>query len=196
MTKPSFWKRPARQCPPNVLQFKQQRRDDRVSHSGRKTARWPWALLIASPLIGLGVAWASSSDGALLDSATSLASADPAAEKFSVTFSRCGSGARYNCVVDGDTFWLFGEKIRIADINTPEVGQPKCAEEAKLGAQATARLLTLLNMASFSLKSVDRDVDRYGRKLRIVTRGGDSLGEVLVKEGLAEEWTGSRREWC
>ena len=28
-----------------------------------------------------------------------------------------------------------------------------------------------------------RDEDKYGRKLRIVTRGGESLGGVLVDEG-------------
>lgn len=36
-------------------------------------------------------------------------------------FSRCGGfGGRDNCVVDGDTLWYRGQKIRIADINTPE----------------------------------------------------------------------------
>jgi endonuclease YncB( thermonuclease family) len=41
-----------------------------------------------------------------------------------------------------------------------------------------------------------RDEDRYGRKLRIVTRGGRSLGDVLVDEGLARTWTGRREGWC
>ena len=36
----------------------------------------------------------------------------------------------------------------------------------------------------------------YGRKLRQITRGGTSLGEVLVAEGLAERWIGYRRNWC
>jgi endonuclease YncB( thermonuclease family) len=26
---------------------------------------------------------------------------------------KCGSGSRYTCVVDGDTFWVEGEKIRM-----------------------------------------------------------------------------------
>jgi endonuclease YncB( thermonuclease family) len=41
-----------------------------------------------------------------------------------------------------------------------------------------------------------RDEDRYGRKLRIVTRGGQSLGDVLVAEGLARTWSGQREPWC
>ena len=33
----------------------------------------------------------------------------------------CGFGRRINCVVDGDTLWLDGEKIRLDSINAPEV---------------------------------------------------------------------------
>jgi hypothetical protein len=43
----------------------------------------------------------------------------PVADLSSATFSICGDGRHVNCVVDGDTFWFQGEKIRIADIDTP-----------------------------------------------------------------------------
>ena len=33
----------------------------------------------------------------------------------------CAPGPRDNCVHDGDTVWLGGEKLRIADIDTPEL---------------------------------------------------------------------------
>ena len=111
-------------------------------------------------------------------------------------FVRCGAGARRNCVVDGDTFWYAGEKIRVADINTPEVSEPACPREAELGRAATGRMHALLNEGPFTLEPVDRDRDRYGRLLRTVTRGGESLGGVLVREGLAEEWQGYRGSWC
>lgn len=112
------------------------------------------------------------------------------------TFSACGAGKRVTCVVDGDTFWLRGDKIRIADINTPETHRPGCVMEAALGAQAKRRLTQLLNAGPFALESGKRDTDRYGRLLRTVTRSGRSLGNVLVAEGLAERWTGRRRDWC
>jgi endonuclease YncB( thermonuclease family) len=32
--------------------------------------------------------------------------------------------------------------------------------------------------------------------LRILTRGGQSLGAVLVAEGLARFYEGGRRSWC
>lgn len=111
-------------------------------------------------------------------------------------FDHCGT-IRRTCVVDGDTFWLDGEKIRIADIDTPEISQPQCAYEKDLGLQATDRLIALLNAGPFELHAIgNRDTDRYGRKLRVVVRNGSSLGDQLVAEGLARTWTGRREPWC
>ena len=125
-----------------------------------------------------------------------ILAAGGAVDAESAQFAVCGSGPRSTCVVDGDTFWYRGAKIRIADINTPEVSSPGCPAEAALGARATARLTELLNAGAFTLAPVERDEDRYGRKLRIVTRGGQSLGERLVDEGLAERWRGFRSNFC
>ena len=111
-------------------------------------------------------------------------------------FPACAGSTRRNCVVDGDTFWLDGVKIRIADINTPEISEPECAEEARLGRLAQQRLGQLLNEGEFELFAADRDEDQYGRKLRIAERDGRSLGQVLVAEGLAHEWQGHRENWC
>ena len=112
------------------------------------------------------------------------------------SFGQCHSGGRTNCVVDGDTFWIDGEKIRVADIDAPETHPPRCAEEARLGDAATDRLQALLNAGPVTLVSIDRDTDHYGRKLRVVERGGVSLGDRLVSEGLARPWEGRRRPWC
>lgn len=114
----------------------------------------------------------------------------------SASFPICGSGHRSTCVVDGDTFWLEGTKYRIADIDTPEVSNFGCPAEKALGDRATARLAALLNAGPFALELAERDEDRYGRKLRIVTRDGASLGAQLVSEGLAHRWGGPQREWC
>jgi micrococcal nuclease len=124
--------------------------------------------------------------------------ADASGQQVTARFGRCHGMGRLgrNCVIDGDTFWYAGEKIRIADINTPEVSDPGCAHEAELGARATERLQALLNEGAFELESVDRDRDQYGRLLRVVTRDGASFGATLVDEGLAEEWRGYRGSWC
>ena len=111
-------------------------------------------------------------------------------------FALCAEGPRTTCVVDGDTFWLNGEKVRIADINAPETHSAACPAEQALGDRATRRLIGLLNAGPFTLDTEGRATDRYGRLLRIVQRGGRSLGGQLVAEGLAEPWRGRRSDWC
>jgi endonuclease YncB( thermonuclease family) len=103
---------------------------------------------------------------------------------------------RYHCVVDGDTFVLDGVHVRMADIDAPEIGGAKCEYEHTLGLRAKNRLAELLNEGPFRLQPIDRDVDRYGRKLRVVVRNGHSLGDDLIKEGLARRWDGGKRPWC
>ena len=99
-------------------------------------------------------------------------------------------------VIDGDTFDYGGERIRIADIDTPEL-RGRCAYEIALAGQATERMRALL-AGPFELHRTPdgRDEDGYGRKLRIVTRNGRSLGDALVAEGLARTWSGRREPWC
>lgn len=114
----------------------------------------------------------------------------------SVNLPMCHAGRGTNCVIDGDTFRLDGQSIRIADIDTPETRDYRCAAEKARGDQATARMRELLNAGPFELQPYERDEDQYGRKLRLVSRGGQSLGQVLVAEGLAHPWDGARHPWC
>lgn len=112
------------------------------------------------------------------------------------SFRLCHTGGGTNCVVDGDTIWLEGENIRIADIDAPETHDYRCAEEQALGVRATQRLYSLVNSGAITLGSVDRDEDRYGRKLRLVFVNGKSVGDTLVNEGLARYYRGSKQPWC
>jgi endonuclease YncB( thermonuclease family) len=116
----------------------------------------------------------------------------PSSQRFGV----CGWATRQNCVVDGDTIWYEGLKIRLADIDAPEIRDPKCASEATLGHRAKRRLFELINSGPIEVVRTGRDEDRYRRKLRVVMQNGRSLGEVLVAEGLARRWDGARRSWC
>jgi len=129
-------------------------------------------------------------------SATGPASATRSASAVRANFGYCHTGGGTNCVVDGDTLWLAGQRIRVADIDAPETHVPRCAAEQQLGNQATRRLQQLLNGGAVSLQAIDRDEDRYGRKLRVVLVDGRSVGEMLVGEGLARPYQGGRRPWC
>lgn len=117
-------------------------------------------------------------------------------ENVSARFARCGR-VRVTCVVDGDTIWLDGVKIRVADIDTPELTRPRCPYEKQQAILATERLVDLLNEGPFSVVPIGRrDEDRWGRKIRVLVRDGKSIGDTLTKEGLARTWTGRREPWC
>lgn len=111
-------------------------------------------------------------------------------------FGLCPSGGGTNCVVDGDTFYLGGDKVRIAGIDAPETHPPHCQYEAQLGEAATEKLRALLNSGAVTMTSIDRDRDVYGRLLRNVAVDGVDVGEAMVGAGVAREYGGGRRSWC
>lgn len=69
---------------------------------------------------------------------------------------------RVTCVVDMDTVWIEREKIRLLDINAPEIAR-----------RTRDRLVELLRERRVTIRR--EGVDRYGRAL---ARLGD-VGEVL-----------------
>lgn len=79
-------------------------------------------------------------------------------------------------VVDGDTFRLWGERIRVVGIDAPERGQPGAG-------RATARLDALLRSGPLTLVRRGRDV--YCRTLANVYVNGVSVAAVMRREGLA-----------
>ncbi len=167
-------------------------------HAARESwgeaARGLGPILVALPLAAFSAIYLTGGPPA----ADAAAPGGGGADNIRKHFARCSGPVRTNCVVDGDTIWLNGDKIRIADIDTPEISEPSCAAEARLGERATERLAELLNRAPFAvLPNPDgRDEDFYGRKLRVIARDGQSLGQMLVAEGLAHEWGGPQRHWC
>jgi len=98
--------------------------------------------------------------------------------------------------IDGDTLRCpNGDRIRIADVDTPEL-RGQCESERALAIRARDRLAVLLREGEVEYVRVGRDKDRYGRKLRVVVRNGRSIGDQLVAEGLARTWSGRREPWC
>jgi endonuclease YncB( thermonuclease family) len=119
------------------------------------------------------------------------------AEPEQVGFGFCTGRIGDNCVIDGDTFILQGETVRLAPIDAPEMGNPRCERERQLAGRAEARLHALLNEGPVVLERTGfRDRDRYGRLLRDAVVDGRSVSEQLVTEGLAQPWQGRRAEWC
>lgn len=170
---------------------------ERVSGASTRRRSLGWAIFIpiwaGAALIGTayGAGWLDS-----LWEAGQVQAAASGGTSVRASFGYCHVGGGYNCVVDGDTIWLEGQKIRIADIDAPETHDYRCAAEKELGDRATRRLHDLLESGPITLQSIDRDEDTYGRKLRIVLVNGESVGDSLVSEGVARWYGNGRRPWC
>lgn len=166
----------------------------------RASARRRRSPMIAEPLLAfvavVALGWVAIERGYVdIAGLDRLVTAAPA-QTVSARFTLC-SGAGGTCVIDGDTIRIEGQSVRIADIDTPEVQNYACSQEKALGDRATGRMLDLVNGGAFALTPWDgRDEDQYGRKLRVLSRDGQSLGMMLVAEGLARPWDGARRSWC
>ena len=86
-------------------------------------------------------------------------------------------------VNDGDTLIVStGEKVRLLQIDTPEISPAEC-----YGAEAHKALITLIGKSSITLESdsVSDDQDQFGRKLRYLKVGKVNLNLKLVEIGAA-----------
>ena len=123
----------------------------------------------------------------------------PAAEKlpaFSGKWFICTTQTDY-CVVDGSTILYAGRKVRLADIDTPEIAGARCDQERSRGGDAKLRLREILNEGDVTLVAAkDGAAGRAGAAPHLVLRGGRSIGGRLVQEGLARPWTGRHQSWC
>jgi endonuclease YncB( thermonuclease family) len=104
-------------------------------------------------------------------------------------------------IIDGDTFALGSERVRILNIDAPETRGSRCERELVLGLKAKERLAGLLRAGSVDV--VRDGQDRYRRTLARVSVGGLDVGQVLVREGLALPWQSGGeakearlRHWC
>jgi endonuclease YncB( thermonuclease family) len=111
-------------------------------------------------------------------------------------FGHCHEGGGTNCVVDGDTLWIAGRKVRLTGIDAPETHEPRCPREAALGKAATLRLHQLVNSGTLRITFGKRDQDANGRLLRNLAVNGRDIGHLLVEAGLARRYGGAKRSWC
>ena len=108
-------------------------------------------------------------------------------------FPLCGSGKRVTCVVDGDTFWLKGEKIRPEGFDAPEMGAPKCARKAPLADAAAAELAWVLSSGEVAIEGNGRS---YDRRLARVTVDGVDIAGPMIASGLARPYRPGSAPWC
>ena len=98
-------------------------------------------------------------------------------------------------MIDGDTFSMGGQRIRVAGIDAPETHPPRCMEEARLGLAATQKLKEIIRSGTVTVSGAGHD--QYGRELRSVQVGGQDVGEAMISAGLARSYDGKKRKtWC
>lgn len=130
-----------------------------------------------------------------------------------LTSSSTGTPPRFT-VTDGDTIHIAGEEkgTRLVGFNTPEKFSPQCAREEQLAHRATARLKELVSASSISLTKVACSCRpgtegtkkcNYGRSCAILKVNGQSVGDILISEGLAARFVcgpngcpPTPRPWC
>lgn len=84
--------------------------------------------------------------------------------------------------------------IRIEGIDTPEL-RGKCDKEKAMARLARDYVTGWIDDEELSVVIVG--TDKYGRILARIERDGKSLGDGLVKAGLARGYEGGEREeWC
>ena len=114
--------------------------------------------------------------------------------------------AEVTSIYDGDTFRanipdyppIIGQHmgIRINGVDTPEM-RGKCEQEKVLARKAKQYTVTKLrNAKTIELRNMQRG--KYFRIVSDVYADGQSVGEGLVREGLAVVYSGGKKikDWC
>lgn len=96
-------------------------------------------------------------------------------------------------VIDGDTFVLDDERIRIENIDAPELRKPRCEWERQLAEISRDILDYLLRSGRLEVFRSGRDL--YGRTLARVSVNGRDVGEQMIEAKLAGPWPRTA-VWC
>jgi endonuclease YncB( thermonuclease family) len=120
---------------------------------------------------------------------------EPKGENRDGPVALCSGFQRRTCLIDGDTGRDNGKKWRLISIDTPELSEPECENERRLGAAARDRLRDLL-AGGYRIRPNGHD-DPHGRSLvDIELPDGRDVSRVLLDEGLAQKWPNRGNIWC
>jgi len=98
--------------------------------------------------------------------------------------------------IDGDTVDCGAVRVRLVNVDTPEL-HGQCAAEIAMAERARDFTAARLAAGPVTIKpDPKRPRDRYGRALAWVIVEGRDIGEDLIAAGLARRWDGRRRPWC
>ena len=102
---------------------------------------------------------------------------------------------------DGDTCYVtldgVNTKIRLLELNTPEISKPKCEAELQLGLTARDYLNNLIANASTIEFKTDYVEDYFGRILSYLIIDGEDVSAKIVKNNLGVVYDRNNKpDWC
>ena len=118
---------------------------------------------------------------------------DPSAAARAAQFGQCYDAQGSNCVLDGDTIYVEGQKIEIAGLKAPKIQGAQCDEERTRGIDAAVRLASLLNSGKVSVGPSIREPD--GQLRQKVEIGGNDVASAMIGAGVARDY-GNTNGWC
>jgi endonuclease YncB( thermonuclease family) len=141
-------------------------------------------LLVTAALIAaiVGISWATFSRD------------DPAADARAHRFGQCYNSSGLNCVIDGGTIQVRGQRIAIAGIEAPRIQGARCDAERDRGIDAAVQLAELLNRGQVTVARAAPG--SFGTAARKVEVNGSDVGEAMIARGLARPDLGEPTDWC
>ena len=118
---------------------------------------------------------------------------DPAADARAAQFNQCYAAAGPNCVLDGDTIYVGGQRVEIAGMEAPKISDAACDVERDRGIQAATELALLLNSGPVAVGAPFRD--STGRTVSKVEVKGRDVALKMVDQNVAHE-ANSGLGWC
>ena len=102
---------------------------------------------------------------------------------------------------DGDTCYVMidgtKDKIRLLELDTPEISKPKCEAELELGLEARDYLNNLIANASLVEIKTEYEKDYFGRTLaHLIIDGEDASAKIRSNNLGAIYERGNKKDWC
>ncbi len=102
---------------------------------------------------------------------------------------------------DGDTCYVTFDqtktKIRLLELDTPEISKPKCDAELELGLEARDYINNLIDNATKIEIKTDYREDYFGRILAHLIIDGEDVSVKMIKNNLGVVYSrNNKHNWC
>ena len=102
---------------------------------------------------------------------------------------------------DGDTCYVTvdgkNNKIRLLELDTPEISKPKCDKELELGLKARDYINNLIENASSIEFKTEYKEDYFGRILSYLIIDGEDVSAKIVSNNLGVVYDrNNKNDWC